>query len=202
MKYLRKLTDVDTWLYISLWLFIGGTIYLMIALFHDSNQLTIKEIIEQKPITTTVTVTSQTIESHLDLRIGQEDPTDIEGIEQKAITGNINVTYVTSGGENITETYSVQQIHDKQMPTTGSTINKTYYTGTYKLNSGKTITINSAKLLKRGDSSIVNDKFHYSWTQVNPQIEPMETTIRVHYKRKVGIYTKHYAKTLPYTLIP
>lgn len=82
MKYLRKLTDVDTWLYISLWLFIGGTIYLMIALFHDSNQLTIKEIIEQKPITTTVTVTSQTIESHLDLRIGHEDPTDIEGIEQ------------------------------------------------------------------------------------------------------------------------
>lgn len=59
MKYLRKFTDVDTWLYIGLWIFIGGTIYLMIALFFKSNELAIQEIIEQKPITTTVTVTSQ-----------------------------------------------------------------------------------------------------------------------------------------------
>ena len=36
MKYLQKLTDVGTWLYISLWIFIGGTIYLMIALFFNS----------------------------------------------------------------------------------------------------------------------------------------------------------------------
>lgn len=202
MKYLRKLTDVDTWLYIGLWLFISGTVYLMIALFFESNELVIKEIIEQKPITTTITVTSQTIESHLDLRIGREEPTDTNNFKQEQITGDINVTYATSDGENITETYSVQQIHNKQMPTIGSTISKTYYTGTYKLNNGKTIAITSVKSLKKGDSSIVNDKFHYSWVQVNPQIEPMETTIRVHYKRKAGIHTKHYAKTLPYTINP
>lgn len=202
MKYLRKLTEIDTWLYVSLWLFISGTVYLMLAMFFESNELAINEIIKQKPITTTVTVTSQTIESHLDVRIGREDPTDTNNFKQENITGQINVTYITNDGGNITETYTVRQIHDKQMPTIGSTSHKTYYTGTYKLNNGKTVTINSANPLKKGDSSLVNDAFHYSWVQVNPQIEPMETTIRVHYKRKAGIYTKHYAKKLPYTLIP
>lgn len=44
MKYLRKLTDVDTWLYMGLWAFISGTVYLIIALFFWNEELAIKEI--------------------------------------------------------------------------------------------------------------------------------------------------------------
>lgn len=203
MKYLKKFNDIDSIMFIGLCL--GCIIFIMTfvigTLNYNPEKLLIKEVIEQRPIVTTTTITSQTIQSQLEASIGQNDLNNSD-IINKNITGQINITYTTADGENITEMYSVQQIHNKQMPTIGSTINKTYYIGKYKLNNGKTIIISSTELLKKGDSSVVEDKFHYNWTQINPQTDPIETTIKVHYKRKAGIYTKHYAKTLPYTINP
>ena len=116
-----------------------------------------------------------------------------ETFDESNIYGELIMCYRLSNGEEYQDRFSLEQIHNHQLPNNGSVLTKTYYKGTYTLRSGKTITLETADKLKKGE---------YQWTQITPHTEPINTSIQVSYIVSTGkTHMTHY-RDEAYTINP
>lgn len=113
--------------------------------------------------------------------------------DESNIYGELIMLYQLSNGEKYQDRFNLEQIHNKQLPDNGSVLTKTYYKGTYVLRSGKTITLETADKLKKGDNIHHREDPEYRWTQITPHTEPINTTVQVPYRVSTGkTHTTHY----------
>lgn len=77
---------------------------------------------------------------------------EYETFDESNIYGELIMRYQLNNGEEYQDRFSLEQIHNHQLPNNGSVLTKTYYKGTYTLRSGKTITLETSDKLKKGDN--------------------------------------------------
>lgn len=125
-----------------------------------------------------------------------------ETFDESNIYGELIMLYQLSNGEEYQDRFSLEQIHNKQLPNNGSILTKTYYKGTYILRSGKTITLETSNKLKKGDNIHRREDPEYQWTQIVPHTEPINTSVQVPYTVSTGkTHMTHY-RDEAYTINP
>ena len=125
-----------------------------------------------------------------------------ETFDESNIYGALIMRYQLNNGEEYQDRFSLEQIHNHQLPNNGSVLTKTYYKGTYILRSGKTITLETADKLKKGDNIHRREEPQYQWTQITPHTEPIHTSIQVPYRVSTGkTHMTHY-RDEAYTINP
>lgn len=127
-------------------IFIGTVIYIYRA--DDIVQVKTQTYI-QEPLTVT--------ENHIQI---SNLKASYETYDESNIYGELIMLYQLSNGEDYQDKFSLEQIHNKQLPDNGSVLTKTYYKGTYVLRSGKTVTLETTDKLKKATTSIA-EKTHY-----------------------------------------
>lgn len=116
-----------------------------------------------------------------------------ETFDKSNIYGELIMRYQLSNGEEYQDRFSLEQIHNKQLPDNESILTKTYYKGTYVLRSGKTITLETADKLKNGDNIHRREDPEYQWTKITPHTEPISTSVQVPYTVSTGkTHMTHY----------
>ena len=122
--------------------------------------------------------------------------------DESNIYGKLIMRYQLSNNEEYQDRFSLEQIHNHQLPDNGSVLTKTYYKGTYILRSGKTITLETADKLNKGDNIHRREDPEYQWTQIVPHTEPINTSVQVPYRVSTGkTHTTHY-RDEAYTINP
>lgn len=122
--------------------------------------------------------------------------------DESNIYGELIMRYQLNNNEEYQDRFNLEQIHNHQLPNNGSVLTKSYYKGTYVLRSGKTVTLESANKLKKGDNINRTNNPQYQWTQITPHTEPINTNVQVPYRVSTGkTHTTHYYNE-PYTITP
>lgn len=125
-----------------------------------------------------------------------------ETFDDSNIYGELIMLYQLSNGEDYQDRFSLEQIHNKQLPNNESILTKTYYKGTYVLRNGKTITLETADKLKKGDNIHRRKDPKYQWAQITPHTEPINTSVQVPYTVSTGkTHMTHY-RNEAYTINP
>lgn len=125
-----------------------------------------------------------------------------ETYDESDIYGELIMLYQLSNGEEYQDRFSLEQIHNKQLPNNESILTKTYYKGTYVLRNRKTITLETADKLKKGDNIHHREDPEYQWTQITPHTESINTIVRVPYTVSNGkTHMTHY-RDEPFTINP
>ena len=125
-----------------------------------------------------------------------------ETFDESNIYGGLIMRYQLTNGEEYQDRFSLEQIHNHQLPNNGSVLTKTYYKGTYTLRSGKSITLETADKLKKGDNIHRREDPEYQWMQITPHTEPINTTVQVPYTVSNGkTHMTHY-RDEAYTITP
>lgn len=125
-----------------------------------------------------------------------------ETFDESNIYGELIMRYQLNNGEEYQDRFSLEQIHNKQLPNNGSVLTKTYYQGIYILRSGKTIMLETFDKLKKGDNIHRREEPEYQWTQIVPHTEPINTSVRVPYTVSNGkTHMTHY-RDEAYTINP
>ena len=125
-----------------------------------------------------------------------------ETFDESNIYGELIMHYQLNNGEEYQDRFSLEQIHNHQLPNDGSILTKTYYKGSYVLRSGKTITLETADKLKKGDNIHRREDPEYQWAQITPHTEPINTSVRVPYIVSTGkTHMTHY-RDKAYTINP
>ena len=125
-----------------------------------------------------------------------------ETYDESNIYGELIMRYQLNNGEDYQDRFNLEQIHNKQLPNNGSVLTKTYYKGAYILRSGKTITLETADKLKKGDNIHRTEDPEYQWTQITPHTEPINTSVQVPYTVSNGkTHMTHY-RDKPFTITP
>ena len=169
-------------------IFIGTVIYIYRAddIVQVKNQTYIQE-----PLTVT--------EKHIQI---SNLKASYETYDESNIYGELIMLYQLSNGEDYQDKFSLEQIHNKQLPDNGSVLTKTYYKGTYVLRSGKTVTLETTDKLKKGDNIHRREDPLYQWTQITPHTEPINTSVQVPYVVSNGkTHMTHY-RDEPFTINP
>lgn len=169
-------------------IFIGTVIYIYRAddIVQVKNQTYIQELL---------TVT----ENHIQI---SNLKASYETYDESNIYGELIMLYQLSNGEDYQDKFSLEQIHNKQLPDNGSVLTKTYYKGTYVLRSGKTVTLETTDKLKKGDNIHRREDPLYQWTQITPHTEPINTSVQVPYVVSNGkTHMTHY-RDEPFTINP
>ena len=146
----------------------------VITLIHIYRSDDIVEVKSQTHVEEPLTVT----ENHIQI---SNLKASYETYDESNIYGELIMYYQLSNGEEYQDEFSLEQIHNKQLPNNGSVLTKTYYKGTYVLRSGKTITLETADKLKNGDNIHRREDPEYQWTQITPHTESINTTVQVPY---------------------
>lgn len=169
-------------------IFIGTIIYI----YRSDDIVEVKsQIYIQEPLTVT--------ENHIQI---SNLKAEYETFDESNIYGGLVMSYQLNNGEEYQDEFSLEQIHDKQLPNNGSVLTKTYYKGTYVLRSGKTITLETADKLKKGDNIHRREDPEYQWTQITPHTEPINTSVQVPYTVSTGkTHMTHY-RDEAYTINP
>jgi hypothetical protein len=116
-----------------------------------------------------------------------------ETFDESNIYGELIMRYQLNNGEEYQDRFNLEQIHNHQLPNNGSILTKTYYKGTYILRSGKTITLETADKLKKGDNIHRREDPEYQWTKIVPHTEPINTTVQIPYTVSTGkTHMTHY----------
>lgn len=125
-----------------------------------------------------------------------------ETFDESSVYGELIMRYQLSNGEDYQDRFSLEQIHNKQLPDNGSVLTKTYYKGNYTLRSGKTITLETANKLKKGDNIHRREDPQCQWTKIIPHTEPINTSVQVPYTVSNGkTHMTHY-RDEAYTITP
>lgn len=125
-----------------------------------------------------------------------------ETFDESNIYGGLIMRYQLTNGEEYRDRFSLEQIHNHLLPNNGSVLTKSYYKGTYTLRSGKTITLETADKLNKGDNIHRREDPEYQWTQIVPHTEPIDTSVQVPYRVSTGkTHTTHY-RDEAYTINP
>lgn len=128
--------------------------------------------------------------------------TSYETFDESNVYGELIMLYQLSNGEDYRDRFSLEQIHNKQLPNNESILTKTYYKGTYVLRNGKTITLETADKLKKGDNILRRKNPKYQWTRIAPHTEPINTSVQVPYTVSTGkTHMTHY-RDEAYTINP
>lgn len=158
----------------------------VIALIHIYRSDDIVEVKSQTHVKESLTVS----ENHIKI---SNLKASYRNYDESNIYGELITLYQLSNGEKYQDRFNLGQIHNKQLPDNGSVLTKTYYKGTYALRSGKTITLETADKLKKGDNIHRREEPLYRWTQINPHTEPINTTVQVPYTVSNGkTHMTHY----------
>lgn len=116
-----------------------------------------------------------------------------ETFDESNIYGELIMRYRLSNDEDYQDRFSLEQIHNKQLPDNGSILTKTYYKGTYVLRSGKTVTLETADKLKKGNNIHRREDPLYQWAQITPHTESINTSVQVPYVVSNGkTHMTHY----------
>ena len=116
-----------------------------------------------------------------------------ETFDESNIYGGLIMRYQLTNGEEYRDRFSLEQIHNHQLPDNGSVLTKTYYKGTYILRSGKTITLETADKLNKSDNIHRREDPEYQWTQITPHTESINTSVQVPYRVSTGkTHMTHY----------
>lgn len=158
----------------------------VITLIHIYRSDDIVEVKSQTHVEEPLTVT----ENHIQI---SNLKASYETYDESNIYSELIMYYQLSNGEEYQDEFSLEQIHNKQLPNNGSVLTKTYYKGTYVLRSGKTITLETADKLKNGDNIHRREDPKYQWTQITPHTESINTTVQVPYVVSNGkTHMTHY----------
>lgn len=125
-----------------------------------------------------------------------------ETFDESNVYGELIMLYQLSNGEDYRDRFSLEQIHNKQLPNNESILTKTYYKGTYVLRNGKTITLETADKLKKGNNIHRRKDPKYQWTQITPHTEPINTSVQVPYVVSNGKTNMMHYLDEPFTINP
>lgn len=169
-------------------IFIGAIIYI----YRSDDIVKVKsQTYIEEPLTVT--------ENHIEI---SNLKASYETFDESNIYGELVMFYQLSNGEEYQDRFSLEQIHNHQLPNNGSVLTKTYYKGTYILRSGKTIMLETADKLKKGDNIHRREDPQYQWTQITPHTEPINTSVQVPYTVSNGkTHMTHY-RDEAYTINP
>lgn len=158
----------------------------IITLIHIYRSDDILDVTNQTYVQEPLTVT----ENHIQI---SNLKASYETFDESNVYGELIMRYQLSNGEDYQDRFSLEQIHNKQLPNNGSVLTKTYYKGTYVLRNGKTITLKTADKLKKGDNIHHREDPEYQWAQITPHTEPINTTVQVPYVVSNGkTHMTHY----------
>lgn len=160
-------------------IFIGAVIYI----YRSDDIIKVKnQTYVQEPLTVT--------ENHIQI---SNLKASYETFDESNIYGELIMCYQLSNSEAYQDRFSLEQIHNKQLPDNESVLTKTYYKGTYVLRSGKTVTLETADKLKKGDNIHRSEEPEYQWVQITPHTEPINTIVHVPYTVSTGkTHMTHY----------
>ena len=94
----------------------------------------------------------------------------------------------------------MQDVRDNRVPGVGSILTKAYYKGTYKLRSGKTVTLTTRRKLKLGKVTHGSAEPVYEWRRIAPNQEPLTVSVRVSYSTSTGKSRVNHSYTDTVTL--
>ena len=160
-------------------IFIGAVIYIYRSddIVKIKNQTYIQELL---------TVT----ENHIQI---SNLKSQYETFDESNIYGELIMHYRLNNDEEYQDRFSLEQIHNHQLPNNGSVLTKTYYKGTYILRNGKAITLETADKLKKGDNIHRREDPLYQWTKITPHTESINTSVQVPYTVSTGkTHMTHY----------
>lgn len=160
-------------------IFIGAIVYI----YRTDDIIEVKnQTYIQEPLTVT--------ENHIQI---SNLKAQYETFDESNIYGGLIMRYQLNNGEEYQDRFSLEQIHNHQLPDNGSVLTKSYYKGTYTLRSGKSITLETADKLKKGDNIHRREDPQYQWTQIVPHTESINTTVQVPYTVSNGkTHMTHY----------
>lgn len=177
----------------SLWIIIPITCIIILFNIYRGNDIV--KVKSQTYIQEPLTVTENYIEI-------SNIKAHYETFDESNIYGELVMSYQLSNGEDYQDRFSLEQIHNHQLPDNGSVLTKTYYKGTYVLRNGKTITLETAKKLKKSENAFIEYGPHYEWTQITPHTESINTIVQVPYTVSNGkTHMTHY-RDEPFTINP
>ena len=185
------------------WLIIAVVLMTILSLIRTTivhfDQKRIVKIIEQAHVVKPLTVTNTTVtDSHLSVNLGNVGIFGSRGYNENDIQGEIALRYNLSNGDTYDDYVNMLDVRDNRVPGVGSILTKAYYKGTYKLRSGKTVTLTTRRKLKLGKVTHGSTDPVYEWRRIVPNHEPLTVTVHVSYSTSTGKtrVTHSYTDTL------
>ena len=151
------------------------------------DQKRIVEIIEQTHVVEPLIVTNTTVtDSHLSVNLGNVGIFGSREYNEDDIQGEIALRYNLSNGDTYDDYINILDVRDNRVPGIGSVLTKAYYKGTYKLRSGKTVTLTTRRKLKLGKVTHGSTDPVYEWRRIVPSHEPLTVAVHVSYSTSTG----------------
>ena len=163
------------------------------------DQKRIVKIIEQTHVVEPLTVTNTSItDSRLSVSLGNVGMFGSRGYNEDDIQGEIGVHYDLNNGDTYDDYVNMLDVRNGRFPGVGSILTKAYYKGTYKLRSGKTVTLTTRRKLKLGKVTHGSTDPVYEWRRIVPNHKPLTVTVHVSYSTSTGKtrVTHSYTDTL------
>lgn len=165
------------------------------------DQKRIVKIIDQTHVVEPLTVTDTTVtDSRLSVSLGNVGMFGSRQYNEDDIQGEIGVRYSLNNGATYDDYVNMLDVRDGRFPGRGSVLTKTYYEGTYKLKSGKTVTLTTRRKLKLGRVAHGSTDPIYEWRRIVPNQEPLTVNVRVSYSTSTGKSRVNHSYTDTLTL--
>ena len=163
------------------------------------DQKRIVKIIEQTHVIEPLTVTDTSVtSSNLSVNLGNVGVFGSRGYNEDDIQGELGVHYDSNNGDTYDDYINMLDVRNGRFPGRGSILTKAYYKGTYKLRSGKTVTLTTRRKLKLGKVTHGSTEPIYEWRHIVPNQQPLTVSVRVSYSTSTGKtrVTHSYTDTL------
>lgn len=165
------------------------------------DQKRIVKIIDQTHVVEPLTVTDTAVtDSRLSVSLGNVGIFGSRGYNEDDIQGELGVRYVLNNDDTYDDYVNMQDVRDNRVPGVGSILTKAYYKGTYKLRSGKTVTLTTRRKLKLGKVTHGSAEPVYEWRRIAPNQEPLTVSVRVSYSTSTGKSRVNHSYTDTVTL--
>ena len=165
------------------------------------DQKRIVKIIEQTHVVEPLTVTNTSVtDSRLSVSLGNVGMFGSREYNEDDIQGEIGVRYDLNNGDTYDDYVNMLDVRDNRVPGIGSVLTKAYYKGTYKLKSGKTVTLTTRTKLKLGKVTHGSTEPVYEWRRIVPNQEPLTVSVRVSYSTSTGKSRVNHSYTDTVTL--
>lgn len=165
------------------------------------DQKRIVKIIEQTHVVEPLTVTNTSVtDSRLSVSLGNVGMFGSREYNEDDIQGEIGVRYDLNNGDTYDDYVNMLDVRDNRVPGIGSVLTKAYYKGTYKLKSGKTVTLTTRTKLKLDKVTHGSTEPVYEWRRIVPNQEPLTVSVRVSYSTSTGKSRVNHSYTDTVTL--
>lgn len=187
------------------WLIIAVVLMTVISLIRTTiahfDQKRIVKIIEQTHVVEPLTVTDTAVtDSRLSVSLGNVGIFGSRGYNEDDIQGELGVRYDLNNDDTYDDYVNMLDVRNGRFPGRGSVLTKAYYKGTYKLRSGKTVTLTTRRKLKLGKVTHGSTEPVYEWRRIVPNHEPLTVAVRVSYSTSTGKSRVNHSYTDTVTL--